>query len=92
MFIQLGVALSLGAIVGLERLLAGKEAGMRTFGLVSVGACLFVMIGEMVILGYGDRFNFDPTRLVSSVVTGIGSNRWPNNEHAPSLGVSPGPC
>jgi len=72
MFIQLGVALLLGAIVGLERLLAGKEAGMRTFGLVSVGACLFVMIGESVIVGYADRFNFDPLRLASSVVTGIG--------------------
>ncbi len=72
MFIQLAVALVLGSVVGLERLLAGKEAGMRTFGLVSVGACLFVMVGNMVASANSDVFNFDPLRLASSVVTGIG--------------------
>ena len=46
MFVQLFVALLLGAIIGLERLLAGKEAGMRTFGLVSIGSCLFVIVGN----------------------------------------------
>jgi len=71
-FLQLTIALMLGAVVGLERLLAGKEAGMRTFGLVSVGACLFVIVGEVVVHGYMESFNFDPLRLASSVVTGIG--------------------
>ena len=71
-FIQLSMALLLGALLGLERILAGKEAGMRTFGLVSVGACLFVIVGEVVARQYVGALNFDPLRLASSVVTGIG--------------------
>jgi putative Mg2+ transporter-C (MgtC) family protein len=72
MFIQVIVALLLGSLVGLERLLAGKQAGMRTFGLVAVGACLFVMIGEIVAGQYQGVMNFDPTRIAASIVTGIG--------------------
>lgn len=72
-FLQLLIALLLGSLLGFERLLAGKEAGMRTFGLVAVGSCLFVLIGDIVMLDqqYG-VYNFDPLRLASSVVTGIG--------------------
>jgi putative Mg2+ transporter-C (MgtC) family protein len=71
---QLVIALLLGAVLGFERLLAGKEAGMRTFGLVSVGSCLFVVIGELVAHQYVGRglFTADPLRLASSIVTGIG--------------------
>lgn len=72
MFIQVIVALMLGSLVGLERLLAGKQAGMRTFGLVAVGACLFVMIGEIVAGQYEGVMNFDPLRIAASIVTGIG--------------------
>ena len=72
MFIQVIVALLLGSLVGLERLLAGKQAGMRTFGLVAVGACLFVMIGEIVAGQYQGVMNFDPLRVAASIVTGIG--------------------
>jgi putative Mg2+ transporter-C (MgtC) family protein len=69
---QLVVALVLGAVLGLERLLAGKEAGMRTFGLVSVGSCLFVIIGELVGRQYIGSPNIDPLRIASAIVTGIG--------------------
>ncbi len=71
-FTQLIVALALGAVLGLERTLAGKEAGMRTFALVSIGSCLFVIVGNVVAQQYFGKFNFDPTRLASSIVTGIG--------------------
>src|SRR3989339_1775302 len=71
-FVQLFVALTLGALLGFERLLAGKEAGMRTFGLVAVGSCLFIIIGEIVMQEYFQMFNFDPLRMASSVITGIG--------------------
>jgi putative Mg2+ transporter-C (MgtC) family protein len=72
MFLQLTVALVLGSLVGLERLLAGKEAGMRTFGLVSIGSCLFVLMGQEAARMYGPDINFDPTRMAASIVTGIG--------------------
>lgn len=72
LFIQLIVALLLGALLGFERLLAGKDAGMRTFGLVAVGSCLFIIIGESVLKEYGNTFGMDPLRMASSIVTGIG--------------------
>jgi putative Mg2+ transporter-C (MgtC) family protein len=71
-FFQLTLALVLGAILGFERLAAGKEAGMRTFGIVSIGSCLFVIVGEIVAQQYVGTFNADPLRLASSIVTGIG--------------------
>jgi len=71
-FIQLIIALLLGAILGFERLLAGKEAGMRTFGLVSIGSCLLVIIGEIVVREYKSVLNMDPLRVASAIITGIG--------------------
>ena len=72
MFTQIGLALVLGALLGLERIIAGKEAGMRTFGLVSVGSCLFVIIGNLVTQSWGTTTAFDPLRIASAIVTGIG--------------------
>jgi putative Mg2+ transporter-C (MgtC) family protein len=74
---QLSLALVLGALLGFERLLAGKEAGMRTFGLVSIGSCLFVIIGEVIVQQYMAQGllrtgGIDPLRMASAVVTGIG--------------------
>jgi putative Mg2+ transporter-C (MgtC) family protein len=42
------IALILGALLGLERSLAGKNAGLRTYGLVSMGACLFTLMSVLV--------------------------------------------
>ncbi len=47
-FVYLVVALLLGAVLGLERTLAHKTAGVRTYGLVSMGACLFVTLARIV--------------------------------------------
>ena len=45
MILRLLIALALGAFVGLERELVGKEAGVRTSMLVAAGASIFAMIG-----------------------------------------------
>ena len=45
MVVRLVIALALGIVIGLERELVGKEAGMRTAMLVSSGAALFSMVG-----------------------------------------------
>jgi len=45
MLVRLVVALVLGAILGVERELVGKEAGVRTDMLVAGGASIFAMIG-----------------------------------------------
>ncbi|MEK7227275.1 MAG: MgtC/SapB family protein [Patescibacteria group bacterium] len=48
MITQLITALLLGSILGIERTLAHKTAGVRTYGLVSMGACLFVILARIV--------------------------------------------
>ena len=48
MITQLNTALLLGSILGIERTLAHKTAGVRTYGLVSMGACLFVILARIV--------------------------------------------
>lgn len=45
MLVRLAAALVLGAIVGVERELAGKEAGVRTNIMVAAGAALFTIAG-----------------------------------------------
>lgn len=67
---RLVLALFLGALIGIERVHAGKKAGIRTLGLVSLGAALFISISEYVIAQYG--YEIDPLRVASNVVTGIG--------------------
>ena len=44
MIIRLVIAMILGAVIGFERELMGKEAGIRTSMMVSVGAAIFAMI------------------------------------------------
>ena len=66
MFLRLVVATVLGAAVGYEREQAGKEAGMRTHGMVSLGATLFTVVS---VHGFGSG---DPGRVAAQIVTGVG--------------------
>jgi putative Mg2+ transporter-C (MgtC) family protein len=65
MALKLVVAIGLGGLVGLERQLDRKPAGLRTHMLVSLGACLFTVVS---IEGFG----MDPARVAAGIVTGIG--------------------
>jgi putative Mg2+ transporter-C (MgtC) family protein len=67
---RLAVAAGLGAAVGIERELREREAGIRTHLLVSLGACLFTIVGAYGFSDFGTRV--DPTRIAAQVVTGIG--------------------
>ena len=66
LMLRLLVALALGAIVGLERERQERAAGLRTVTMVSLGSCLFTIIGA-----YGFA-NTDPSRVAAQIVTGIG--------------------
>jgi putative Mg2+ transporter-C (MgtC) family protein len=70
-FVRIGAAAGLGGIVGLERELDEKAAGLRTHMLVAVGSALFTMVGAY---GFEDfpATSVDPTRIAAQVVTGIG--------------------
>lgn len=69
--VRIAIAGGLGALIGLERSLAGKHAGMRTYALVAMGSALFVVGGELMgILSYGGAL--DPSRIAAAVIMGIG--------------------
>ena len=70
--LRLLVAVGLGLLIGAERLSVRKEAGMKTHALVSLGAAVFVIISEMIAVKYSDIINFDPGRIASQVIVGIG--------------------
>jgi len=72
-FFKLFLAMVLGGIIGTERaVIAHQAAGTRTFGLVSLGACLFVILGSYVDVAYIGAVNLDPMKMAAAVVTGIG--------------------
>ena len=69
--VRIAVAAALGGVVGLERELDEKAAGLRTHMLVAVGSALFTLVGAY---GFSDfpPGQIDPTRIAAQVVTGIG--------------------
>ncbi|MDO8517703.1 MAG: MgtC/SapB family protein [bacterium] len=69
---RLAAAVLLGALVGLERSIAGKHAGMRTYALVSLGSCLFVVVGTLASYQLSVFVGINPLQIASSVVIGIG--------------------
>jgi putative Mg2+ transporter-C (MgtC) family protein len=71
---RLGLAALLGGAIGFERERLSWAAGLRTHMLVSVGACLFMIVsayGFMDVLGH-DHVSLDPSRVAAQVVSGIG--------------------
>jgi putative Mg2+ transporter-C (MgtC) family protein len=71
---RLAVAAALGAVIGLERELDEKAAGLRTHMLVSVGSALFTMVGAYGFEEFARNggVSTDPSRIAAQVVTGIG--------------------
>ena len=67
--IRLLVAVLLGAVIGYERELRAKNAGVRTHIMVSLGAAVFMLISQF---GFPDTAKFDAARIAAGVVTGIG--------------------
>lgn len=73
MFFKLFLAMMLGAVIGTERAIFGRQAaGMRTFGLVSLAACLFIIVTNYVDTAYLGIVNLQPLQLAAGTVTGIG--------------------
>jgi len=75
--IKLGVATLLGGLVGLERELHGRPAGLRTNALVCMAAALLIVVSRSGALeGIGGsgvvNLNVDPARMAAGIVTGIG--------------------
>jgi putative Mg2+ transporter-C (MgtC) family protein len=62
--LSLLLAVALGAVVGIEREIAHRPAGLRTHMLVSLGSCLFTIVSV--------SFAMDPARIAAGIVAGIG--------------------
>ncbi len=71
-FLRLAVATLLGLALGAERIYAHKAAGMRTYAMVAMGSALFVIISQVVASIYIDSVNFDPLRMASQIIVGVG--------------------
>jgi putative Mg2+ transporter-C (MgtC) family protein len=65
------VSTVLGTLVGWERQVGRKPAGLRTHTLVCVGSTLFVLLTVHASRDFGGG-NVDPTRIIHGVVTGVG--------------------
>lgn len=71
---ELGLALGLSALIGVEREIRQRSAGLRTHALVGVGAALFMLVSKY---GFNDVLKpglivLDPSRVAAQIVTGIG--------------------
>jgi putative Mg2+ transporter-C (MgtC) family protein len=71
---ELGLAFVLSALIGVEREIRHKSAGLRTYTLVGFGAALIMLVskyGFMNVLA-DNRVVLDPSRVAAQIVTGIG--------------------
>lgn len=59
------VATVLGGLVGLERSFHRREAGIRTYASVAMGACVFALISQHIP-------GADPSRMAANIVVGVG--------------------
>ncbi len=63
----IGTAILCGLIIGLERQLSDKPAGIRTSILICLGTYVFVAAIQLV-----QGSAIDPTRIIGQIITGIG--------------------
>lgn len=66
-WLRFGMAVLCGAILGIERELSDKPAGLRTSIFVCLGSMLFVRLGALIA-----NENADSTRVLGQVITGVG--------------------
>ena len=66
---ELVVSAALGAVIGLERDLSGKDPSLRTFALICMASCLFSMMSR-----YAAALSptADPARIAAQILPGIG--------------------
>src|SRR5690554_3428112 len=70
--LRLVLSAFIGGLVGMEREASNRPAGLRTHVLVSLGACLIMLISIDGFHNSGLFYKSDPARLAAQVVSGIG--------------------
>ena len=69
LILRLVVAGFIGGLIGFEREMRAKEAGIRTHFLVALGSALFMLVSKYA---FADALRFDAARVAAQVVSGIG--------------------
>lgn len=75
LILRLILAVIFGGLIGLERELLKKTAGLKTFALVSLGSALFTIISILIFQAAFEITEINPIQLVAipaAVVSGIG--------------------
>lgn len=67
--VPLLLAALLGALIGVEREIAGKDPSIRTFSLISMGSCMFAILSLETLADFGVG---DPARIAAQIIPGIG--------------------
>lgn len=75
--LHVALAMGLGAVIGYEREVAKRPAGLRTHMLLAAAAALLVGLGDLLVERfstepYGEFLRTDPIRIVEAVVTAVG--------------------
>ncbi len=74
---RLVLAALLGGVIGLEREVHGRPAGIRTYLILSLGTALLMVLSEYLLVAYHGKFpglglQGDPGRIAGQAITGIG--------------------
>lgn len=71
-FATLAVASGLGVLIGFERELEHRPAGVKTFGIVTMTSALLMLLSLRLAENFGVADPSGPARVVAAVMTGIG--------------------
>lgn len=70
---ELSLAFVLSSLIGLERQLRGKSAGLRTQALVGTASALFLLVSKYGFMNVlSDQVVLDPSRVAAQIVSGLG--------------------
>lgn len=76
LILRLVLAGVLGGVIGFERQLRAKAAGVRTHILIGIGSALFMIVSKYgfadVLFHEAGHIGLDPSRIAAQVVTGVG--------------------